>query len=168
MNNIFSDSLILVDLFISAIVGTSVMTLFLYMTSWITKNNFRVIHILGNMLTFKTKEDGSLSNSFWVFGVGSVIHYMVGFLYVVAYHFLLMNGHIRLTLFQGIIVGIVTGIVAVGGWKCFYKLHPKPPIIKLKLYLWVILLAHILFSIVVLYTYLFLFRYPLPMDQSLN
>jgi hypothetical protein len=132
---------------IEGIGGTALMTLYVYIVAWLTKKPFKVIRVLGTMLIGETTDTGGLSKSKKAIVSGTVVHYTVGVIFSFVYNVLWVHDIGSPTLYSAILFGAVNGLLALAGWRIYFKLHRKPPLIDLKNYLLVIASGHILFAI---------------------
>jgi len=139
--------LLLLQAFITGILATFVMTMFMNVSSVITGYNLRVPSILGSMLTLKTKPSGQSSRGFWVMVTGNIAHYFVGIVFAYIYLEAMLIAGFQNTLGNALGFGIIAGISAVIFWASFIKLHPLAPAIQLHLYLIFIFMAHVIFAI---------------------
>jgi hypothetical protein len=158
-----SDALELINLLISGLIATSVMTLLMYLGGIISGKNLAVIHILGSMITFNTKVGGGVSKSFLSFITGFVLHFLVGIFYAFIYAWLWSINIGKPNFINSIIFGSISGIIAIIGWNIFIKIHPKPPAIPIREYMVALFFTHIIFAVILFYIYLVLARYPLPL-----
>ena len=126
--------------------GTALMTFFIYVLSFITRERFKVVKILGTMVTGQTRPDKSLSNTRSSIATGTVLHYFVGILFSLTYNWLWSNGIGAPNLKYCLLFGIISGLIAVCIWKGFFMLHPNPPAVCLPSYLLVIFLGHVVFG----------------------
>jgi hypothetical protein len=88
----------------------------------------------------------------------------VGILYAFIYALLWNNGIGKPNYVNSIIFGVVSGFVAIIGWKTIIGIHPNPPSIPIREYMVALFFTHIIFAIILFYIYLVLVRYPLPLD----
>lgn len=132
---------------LAGIAGTLLMTLFMDLTSLMTRNNFHVPKILGAMITSqrnnKHRFSTSLEMSFW----GYVLHYAIGSIFAVVYFLLWKPENRHFPYCDALTFGALAGMVAIIFWYCFIKLHPQPPKIKLLPYLIFIYLGHLIFAL---------------------
>lgn len=125
-----------------ALIGTSLMTLFSYFLSKKTDRNFREPDILNQLLfdlqliEFKKKP----------LIPGWILHYVVGFIFVVGFHVFWNVTTVNPSQISGSILGLFCGFIGIAGWHLIFKLHPKPPSIALKKYYIHLLVAHIIFG----------------------
>lgn len=143
----------LVAIVTAGIAGTTLMTAFMYATTFLTGQVMKVVKILGTMLTFQTSLTGQLSDSrraiFW----GTLAHYAIGVGFVLCYYVLWSWGIGRPDISSGFLFGLGSGVAAVVFWYAFFMLHPNPPAIPLKPYLFTLFIAHIIFTYVVIGVY---------------
>lgn len=135
----------------AGIVGTIGMTLVMYGYSVIFHKNTKVIHILGIMVTGSTSKAG-ISN--WkAILAGTLGHFGVGIIFSLSY-FLLWNwGVFTLKFGDSVLIGLLSGILAVFVWGGFLKLHYNPPKLNLPHYFVALMLAHLVFGIITVNLY---------------
>ena len=142
------------NLIIAGLVGTAVMTLFMYGMTFLTDRVMKVIKILGTMLTFQTTAKGDLSDSSWSIMVGTIAHYTIGLSFTLVYCEIWQVGLGEPNLRFGLIAGFISGLIGILGWRVYFALHPRPPqIVPLKSYLLTLLAAHVIFGVAVTLTY---------------
>ena len=127
---------------ISAIVGTSAMTLFSYLISESKNKNFREPEVLGQLI--KRLPIVGIKESAQIAGWG--IHYLIGTLFVTAYSEIWEQSKVKPSLTSGALLGAASGVVGVMGWKIMFDGHPNPPAKNLKPFFGHLLLAHIVFG----------------------
>ncbi|MCW3116132.1 MAG: hypothetical protein JWM28_214 [Chitinophagaceae bacterium] len=142
---------------LAGITGTIVMTAFIYLISFITGKRFKVVKILGTMITGQTTPNGGLSGSNSAILTGLLVHYLVGIVFSLIYYWLWSKGIGNPGLNYCLLFGIITGILAVCIWRVFFVLHPYPPRIKVPAYLFVIFWGHVFFALGVHLIYLLSF-----------
>lgn len=128
---------------VSAIIGTSAMTLFSYLVSNSKNKNFREPQILGTLIERLPKPVSKGSNQMTGWG----LHYAIGVLFVVCYVILWKQTKARPTIISGTLLGAASGVVGVTGWKLMFGTHPNPPAKKLKPFFGHLILAHIVFGV---------------------
>ncbi len=129
------------------LLGTALMTFFMYLISYLTKREVKVVKILGTMVTFQTTAEKKLSDTTSAIFIGIISHYSVGVFFAFPYILLLHYNSILPTLTYSLLYGLLAGIVAMILWKTFFIIHPNPPVIPLKTYLLDLLIAHIIFGL---------------------
>ncbi len=144
---------------LTGISGTAMMTLFLYLVSYVTHKPLKVVKILGTMLTFRTTPGKGLSNSPLSIGIGILAHYLIGIAFAFVLILLCKNTLLEPTLTSVLVFGLLCGLFGIAVWKLFFILHPDPPHIPLKQYLIVLLLGHIVFGFGIWIVYVFLLPY---------
>lgn len=130
----------------SGIAGTVFMTAVMYLYAALTKNDTKVVHILGSMITGTTnnKQEGRGKK----LTAGALGHLSVGLLFTLMY-FLLWNwGVFDITWTDSIWVGAISGIIAIIVWRLYFELHLHPPKISFLHYSIALFLSHIIFGLV--------------------
>ena len=74
------------------------------------------------------------------------IHYGVGLVFAVFYAKLWKKKKTGATIKSGLLLGGLTGLLAIIVWKYTFKLHPFPPKINFRKYYMHLLLAHFIFG----------------------
>ena len=143
------------DTFIAGIVGTACMTLGMYTLAGITSDHFKVVKVLGTMLTNQTTEDGGLSNATSAITVGLLAHYLVGIGFSFVYTWLWREEIMEGTFQAATLMGFVNGLIGAAGWRVYFAIHRRPPDMPLPKYLLAIALGHILFGQGIYATHLF-------------
>ena len=130
---------------LSGIAGTIAMTIIMYLYALIAKKHTKVIHLLGGMISGESNYSSPNINTLIL---GTLAHFGVGILFSFAY-FLLWNwGIFRINFEDSVLIGAISGIVAIVTWKMYLSLHNSPPYIFQTHYFIALFLAHIVFGIV--------------------
>lgn len=128
---------------ISALVGTSAMTLFSYLVSESKNKNFREPEVLGDLVERLPNTNSTKASQL----VGWGLHYAIGTLFVAGYDKLWAKTKVTPSLTSGALLGAASGVVGVIGWKLMFKAHPHPPAKKLKPFFGHLMLAHMVFGL---------------------
>jgi hypothetical protein len=136
------------------VVGTAIMTAVMYLIALVSKDRFKVVKILGTMLTFQTTPQKGLSDKPSAITVGIFAHYLVGIGFAAIYHWLWSNDILHAGLFFATLLGFANGVIGAIGWAIFVAIHPNPPKLPLKSYLVAIIIGHIFFAYGIWITYL--------------
>jgi hypothetical protein len=136
---------------IAGIAGTLAMTVFTELIAYGAKKPFHVVSILARMLRFR-KDLRPISGTRYV--VALIIHYSIGVLFSYGFEWFITNNRADMNLSNAIIFGGVVGLIGIIGWRIFFAIHPNPPEIILPPYLTTIWVGHIIFSVVLFYSYL--------------
>jgi len=132
------------QLIIVTIAATSAMTLF----SYIVSATFRELYKEPVLLTFMlSKLHLELSNNVKE-TLAWLLHYFIGFLFVLAYYFLWINNIVPISFLTAFLLGFVSGIIGIIGWIIMFKMSDHKPNIDFKGYYFQLLLAHIIFGLV--------------------
>lgn len=119
------------------------MTLFSYLVSLAEKKNFSEPEHLGTLM--HRLVPGSSKKMTQAAGWGA--HYAVGLLFVLAYQELWTSGKLKKSLSNGLILGVLSGALAVWVWKATLKSHPAPPWIDFTKFYIQLVPAHIVFAV---------------------
>lgn len=128
---------------ISAIVGTSAMTIFSYLVSASENKNFREPEVVGQLVERLPKSPSKESSKI----AGWVIHYTIGLSFVAFYNELWKRKIIKPSVTSGALLGAASGLVGITGWKGIFEVHPNPPAKNLKPYFSHLMLAHVVFGV---------------------
>lgn len=128
---------------ISGLVGTSAMTLFSYLVSDWKNKNFKEPKVLAQLAKRLPADvsDETAQASGWS------MHYAIGITFVLLYMAYMEQTNTRSSWTSGTLLGLISGIIGVGGWKLMFEGHPNPPAKNLKAYFGHLLLAHIVFGV---------------------
>lgn len=143
------------ETFLAGILGTALMTLGMYTLASITSDHFKVVKVLGTMLTGQTTPEGGLSDTTSAIATGIIAHYLVGVGFSFAYTWIWQERLIDMSFAGATLMGFVNGLIGAAGWRIFFAIHPRPPIMPLPKYLLAIALGHILFGQGIFATHLF-------------
>lgn len=134
---------------ISAIVGTSAMTIFSYLVSESKNQSFREPEIVRQLIN-RLSESSSKEFS-QIAGWGA--HYAIGLLFVVIFNELWERTKVKPSITSGALLGAGSGLTGIMGWKMMYEAHPNPPSKNLKKYFGHLMLAHVVFGVFSALTY---------------
>jgi hypothetical protein len=135
---------------ISAVVGTSAMTIFSYLVSRTENKNFREPEILGQLVDrLPTRTSKNFAQ---VAGWGA--HYAAGMVFEVLYAELWKRDNkIKPTVASGALLGAASGLAGILVWKVAFEVHPNPPAKNLKKFFGHLMLAHVVFGVFSALTY---------------
>jgi len=132
-----------VKVFNAAILGTSVMTAFSYLFSYLSRNNTREPELLGKMIH---RFFPGMSKPFSRAGAWTA-HYAVGLLFAELYGQIWQRTADRPTVKDGLVFGGLSGIAAILIWKFTLEAHPFAPAVDFKNFALNLFLAHMVFGI---------------------
>lgn len=127
----------------SAITGTAFMTADSYLMSKLFGEDFREPQHLATMIG--RLAPGLSGKAKQIAGWGA--HFAMGFVFAAVYVELWETRKIKHTLLNGIILGLVSGILGALIWKGTFKAHPLPPLIRFDHYYLQRIPAHIVFAV---------------------
>lgn len=136
---------------LAAAVGTSFMTLYSYVISRRKKDQF-VEPVLLNELADTTDELPEIHDK-ETHPAGWAAHYGMGVLFVLAYYFLWRNSLRSPGIVKGLLIGAVSGLIGIIGWKIMFAANDKPPHNNRIKYYRQLFFAHIVFSFFAMYGY---------------
>ena len=150
---------VVLKVFLQGIVGTAVMTAVMYLIAYFTRDRFKVVKILGTMLTLQTTPEKGLSDKPSAITVGLIAHYLVGIGFAAIYEQLWSQGIISPNFINTTLLGLLNGIFGAIVWKVFISVHPNPPHIPLRSYLVAIIFGHVFFAYGISITHLVIHSY---------
>lgn len=119
------------------------MTLFSYMVSIAENENYseaeRLGQLIHNLYPILNKREKLVA--------GWVAHYLVGLAFATAYVQLWEKKKLKPSFKNNLIIGGISGLVAVGIWKLTFKMHPLPPRLNFNKYYLQLVPAHVVFGI---------------------
>jgi Na+/H+ antiporter NhaA len=135
--------LLSVQTLIMAFVGTSLMTIFSYAIGIIRKKKFSEPALLNELISrLKQKSLGAL-----VPIAGWFLHYLIGLLFIISYHLYWRESDSHPTIINCIILGALSGVIGICGWKLAFRIHPHPPNIDFKEFYSQLFFAHVVFGV---------------------
>src|SRR3569833_675382 len=112
------------------VLATTFMTSYSYVLAQIKDEHFTEPIILAQLLHRLTP----IIKKRYSIIVGWHAHYMVGLLFAAIYVYLWYRKGLKPTFANGLLLGGVSGALAIAVWKAVLRLHPNPPNIKLNRY----------------------------------
>ena len=137
---------------VAGIVATAVMTGFVNSFSFFFAKKFRVVPLLGTMITGETTVFKGISFSSRAVYTGLLAHYLIGCLFSFLFYIWSVRWE-AYSLINTLLFGVLAGIAAVITWRLFFYVHSRPPRINLDEYCKLIFIAHIIFAIVLYIVY---------------
>lgn len=128
----------------SAFIGTTCMTAFSYVYSWLRQKPFKEPALLNDLMAQLgvLKPQPSKNNI-----LGWVIHYGVGVIFLISYHFVWQIVHVIPGAWHYTIAGTVSGIVGIAIWSVVFNhyliLQPE----ERSEYFFQLEIAHIIFGV---------------------
>lgn len=123
--------------------GTVFMTLFSKVLSAVKSEDFSEPKHLATMLHRLIPGTSTQFNRV----AGWSAHFAVGLGFTAAYVELWEKGKIKPSLQNSLLLGAVSGLLAVAIWKLTFKIHPLPPWINYNKYYIQLVPAHVIFSL---------------------
>lgn len=143
------DFYIFLQLLIVSITATSSMKLFSYLVS----GKFKEWHKNPFLPTSEPNKIKLSTNSRINFSW--LIHYLIGFLFVVGYHLVWLNNILTISFLSAFILGVISGIIAILFWMFVLQISSIQPPINFKEYCMELIIAYIVFAIVATTVYSF-------------
>jgi hypothetical protein len=136
------------NVLLAAACGTAAMTLFSYLVSRKKNKDFREPRLLGKMVYRAVPEIKKPQSKV----TGWILHCATGLTFTIIYTYLLKDTKLKANVPDGVVLGLINGVVAVGIWKATFSLHPDPPQIQFDDFYKHLVLAHVVFSTITLCT----------------
>jgi hypothetical protein len=131
------------EIMVSGVTGTTFMTLFSYLVSLAEKENFSEPERLGQLAhRLLPQLDKKQSQA-----LGWLGHFGVGVLFALVYVELWRRRKPANTLQHNLLLGALSGALAVGVWKATFDLHPLPPKLNFNKYYLQLVPAHVVFAL---------------------
>lgn len=140
----------LIQILVSSIAATSAMTLFSYAVSATARELYKEPVLLSYILSHLHLEVSPNVKNILAW----ILHYTIGFVFVIAYHFLWIYKVLELTLPIGILLGAISGIIGIITWFVLFKMVPQKPNIDFKGYYLQLFAAHIIFGFIAYAVYI--------------
>lgn len=136
---------------VSAIVGTSFMTLYSYIIAKKENKKFLEPQLLNELI------DGSENlpdvNQPKTNPAGWIAHYGVGLLFIATYYVFWKKSLQKPGIAKGLFIGAASGILAILSWEIMFTLNKNPPKNDRLGYYRQLFIAHLIFSVTALYGY---------------
>ncbi|MEO6177031.1 MAG: hypothetical protein ABIP27_17895 [Flavobacterium circumlabens] len=140
---------IILQILISSVAATSVMTLFSYAVSMSAREIYKEPLLLTYILTgLHLKVSPNLKTV-----LGWILHYLIGLCFVMGYHFLWFNEFLEVSWAASILLGIISGIIGIISWVILFEIVPQKPNIDFKGYYIQLFVAHVIFSVIAFLVY---------------
>lgn len=130
------------------IIATIAMTAFSYIFSYIFNGNFKEPQLL-NFLIDKLPKNNSPICREHIYGW--LIHICIGILFVLVFKITTIFIVIDLAFWNGLLIGLLAGLLGVGTWSAVFVFHPNPPSNNKLMFYFQLICAHIIFGIVMVY-----------------
>lgn len=139
----------ILEILTASIFGTIIMTAFSYFISERFNELFKEPVLLNLVVaSFKIELEPKRKSYF-----GWFVHFLIGVIFVIAYHLIWKYSDFDPTWFCGLIFGIISGFIGIVSWHFMFKMGENPPKIKFKEYYLQLFIAHILFALTVVAVY---------------
>ncbi|MFL9831750.1 hypothetical protein ABS764_12920 [Flavobacterium sp. ST-87] len=132
-----------IQILISSLVATSVMTLFSYIISESFRELYKEPVLLSYCLTALAISLSAKTKNV----LGWIIHYAIGFLFVFGYYLLWENEIISETWIAAFILGAISGIIGILSWVIIFKISDYNPKIDFKGYYLQLFFVHVIFGL---------------------
>jgi hypothetical protein len=140
---------ILLQILLSSIAATSIMTLFSYAVSSSAREVYKEPVLLTYILSALHLEVSPNLKTI----LGWFIHYLIGICFVAGYHYLWFNEFLEVSWSVSILLGVITGIIGIISWIILFEIIPVRPNIDYKGYYIQLFIGHVIFSLVAFIVY---------------
>jgi hypothetical protein len=136
-----------------SIAATSCMTLF----SYVMAASFKELYKEPVLLTFLFRRMNFQISSQSKIILGWLSHYIIGFFFVLAYHFIWNHIFLDISITNTLLLGVISGIIGVINWMFIFRITKHEPPIDFRGYYIQLFFAHIIFTLIATGTYHVLF-----------
>lgn len=143
------DIYIFFQILLVSIAATSAMTLFSYAIS----ASFRELYKEPVLLAFVFQKIRLQITASSKTVLGWLTHYIIGFLFVLSYHFVWIKDILKIVFMDTLLLGIISGIIGIVSWMFIFKATHYQPRIDFKGYYIQLFFAHIIFALTATATY---------------
>lgn len=134
----------------TTLAATTLMTLFSYVTAGLLKQPYKKPFLLAALLSYFNMNNNRMNRM-----LGWLMHYTIGFLFVLVFDFLLKAGILTATWKSALLFGTVMGIIGVTVWHTMFDLSKEKRHMDYKRYYIQLFLAHLLFAFVMVICFSF-------------
>ena len=142
---------IALQIIISGIAATTVMTLFSYVVSGSTRELYKEPVLLTFILSSLKIEVSARTKIF----LGWFLHYVIGTAFVLVYHVLWFYDIAEVSWLLALLFGAISGLIGIIGWILMFEIIPTKPNIDFDGYYLQLFVAHIIFAAVAFVVYRF-------------
>lgn len=137
------DPYLIIQLILISIGATSAMTWFSYFVSKKFQKLYKEPVLLSSVLSeMQINLSINLKRK-----LGWMMHYLIGFLFVVGYHIVWVENILTVTLLSALILGVISGVIGIISWVVIFKVTRYQAPIDFKGYYIQLFFAHIIFSL---------------------
>ena len=139
------DSTLILAITLGTVAATTLMTVFSHVVGRLRSRQFTEPVLLNRLLLgYGVSEEYRSGKN----PLGWIIHYVVGLMFLLAYHFIWSGMRFDPTFSTSLILGCCSGVIAIIGWSILFKIKSVPPDIRLDEYYTQLFLAHVIFAVV--------------------
>lgn len=143
------DLYVIIQLILISIVATSAMTWFSFAMSNQFQELYKETVLLSSVISQFNLKISAESKRTW----GWIIHYTIGFLFVVGYHIIWIKDILSVSPLSALILGVISGIIGIISWIILFKITNHQPSIDFRGYYIQLFFAHIIFAFVATFLY---------------
>ncbi|GIZ09009.1 hypothetical protein [Flavobacterium sp. UMI-01] len=140
------------SLLLASFIGTLVMTLFSYLLS----DGFKELYKEPVLLTYFIHKLNLSLRPFSLTILAWLLHLLIGFVFVLAYHFFWHNNLLELNLLNSLLLGAISGFIGILGWTFIFNFTNYEPKIDFYGYFFQLFFAHIIFGLSAFLVYIYL------------
>lgn len=138
------DLYVIIQLILISIVATTAMTWFSFAMSNQFQELYKETVLLSSIISQLNLKISAESKRTW----GWIIHYAIGFLFVVGYHIIWIKDILSVSPLSALILGVISGVIGIISWMILFKITNHQPAIDFKGYYIQLFFAHIIFAFV--------------------
>lgn len=138
------DPYLIIQLILISIGATSAMTWFSYFVSKKFQKLYKEPILLSTLFSeFTMNLSVGLKRK-----LGWILHYLIGFLFVLGYHAIWVKDILSISLLNALLLGIISGVIGIISWVFIFKITRYHTPIDFKGYYIQLFFAHIIFALV--------------------
>ncbi|SIQ90584.1 DUF6789 family protein [Maribacter ulvicola] len=130
-------------IFISGIIGTTVMTGFSHLVELITALKFNEAHLLNSFIDRSKSSTSNIARNHYL---GWLIHFSIGICMAAVLYCCYFYMIDSVLVWSGVFLGFVLGVIGVAGWSMMISVHSNPPKIEWNYFFTQLIIAHIIFG----------------------
>lgn len=132
-----------IQLLAISVIATAAMTWFSYFMSKQFQELYKEPVLLSFVLSKLKMETSVKSEKI----LGWFLHFLIGFLFVLAYYFLWVNDILPISILSALLLGAISGIIGIISWMFIFKISNHQPRIDFKGYYLQLFFAHLIFGL---------------------
>lgn len=133
----------LLKIALAGAIGTTFMTLYSYGVANKKQREYREPVLLNKLVNRAPVNLPKITKNH---AVGWLMHYTIGYTFCVGYDYIWRKTSVSPTTKSSLLMGAMSGVMGIMGWKAFFSAHPNPPKTHYKGFYRQLLVAHVIFG----------------------